>query len=43
MREDDYKLVKEIRIEITEHDNFKWGFPVRKSKWLFWLLNKLQK
>lgn len=38
-----YKLVKEIRIEITENDDFRWSFPVKKYLWLFWLLNKLDK
>jgi hypothetical protein len=43
MKEDDYKLVKEIRVEITETDNFRWSFPVKNYRWLLWLLLKLEK
>lgn len=41
MNEQDWKQVKQIRIEVVDNDGA-WSYPIHCPRWLYWLLSKLE-
>lgn len=42
MNKQEWKKVKQIRLEVAEDDCL-WSFPINCPRWLFNILNKLER